>query len=168
MVGKPNDPPRPLLEAWRELNRDRAGEPSDLLKQRRALGEDLRKFAQKPHIHELGEGLRRFAQMPHIRDLGETLRRMHESGVAEKMMGRMRPVSPSRPGDSVGLRKRKSSAGRKPSLTLQEVADGIRILRSQPRLSVNAACWELEKAGIKAHPSSLYRLIIKPAYASRS
>jgi hypothetical protein len=104
MAGKPNDPLRPLLETWRELNRDRDGEPSDLLKQRRALGEDLRKFAQKPHIRELGEGLRKFAQMPHIRELGETLRRMQESGVAEKMMGRMRPVSPSRPGDSVGLR----------------------------------------------------------------
>jgi hypothetical protein len=152
MAEKPNDHLRPLLETWRELNRDRDGEPSDLLKQRRALGEDLRKFAQKPHI----------------RELRETLRRMQESGVAEKMMGRMRPVSPSRPGDSVGLRKRKSNAGRKPSLTLEERAEGIRILRSQPRLSVNAACWELQKAGIKAHPSSLYRLIIKPAYASRS
>jgi hypothetical protein len=117
------------------------------LKQRRALGEDLRKFAQKPNI----------------RELGETVRRMQESGVAEKLMGRMRPASPPQP-DNVS-KKRKRSVGRHRSVSPEQIEEGIRILRSQPRMTVAAACATLRDAGIKGSPSALYRLIIKPAYA---
>lgn len=139
MPGKP----RPLLETWREQNSKRNGEPSQLLQQMRASM----------------EGLQRFAQTAPARELREAMRRMQESGPAERLMGRMRPASLPQPDNAL-----KKKRGRKPSLTPEEIERGICILRSQSRMSVNAACWELEKAGIRGSPSALYRLVIKPAY----
>jgi hypothetical protein len=145
------DQPQSLLERWREQNRTRDGAPSQLLKQMRADA----------------EGLRKWAETPRIRDLRESLRRMQASQVTGRLMGRSRPASAKRDGDANIAKKQKRGAGRKPSLKSEQITEGQRLLRSRPRMKVLAACQTLLEAGIKTNSSSLYRLIIKPAYASR-
>lgn len=140
-------PPRPLLEILRELNQGRDGVPSHWLNEMRAATAGWQKY------RETAQG----------RELVETTRRIQESGLAERLMGRMRPISPSQP-DSVAM-KRKRGVGRKPSLTPDQVKDGIRLLRDQPRMTVEAACATLKQAGIKTSNSAMYRLVIQPAYA---
>ena len=90
-------PPRPLMDVIRELNQDRDGAPSHLLRQMRAAT----------------EGWKNYAETAQGRQLVEAVRRIQESGLAERLMGRMRPLSPSQP-DSVAV-KRKRGTGRKPS-----------------------------------------------------
>lgn len=139
-------PPRPLLDIVRNINESRDAAPSHWLNEMRAQVAGWQKYA------ETAQG----------RELVEAMRRVQESRLAERLMGRMRPISPRQP-DSVAVR-RKRGAGRKSSLSPDQVEEGIRILRSQPRMSGLAACWELEKAGIKGSQSALYRLVIQPAY----
>lgn len=150
MAGKADDPPRSLLDNWRELNRSRDGAPSRLL-------QDLR----------IGnEGLQRFANSPHGRQLREQLLRMQGSAVAGRLMGRMRPAAP----DVVGTtkRKRKHGGGRHRSLSRDQIEEGIRVLHSQPSMTVDAARATLRAAGINGSDSALYRLIIAPAYRAKS
>jgi len=77
----------------------------------------------------------------------------------------MRPVSPTQPESE--KRKRRPGGGRKPSLMTEQIEEGIRILRSQPRMKVLAARKTLRDAGIDAKDTPLYDLVIRPAYASR-
>jgi hypothetical protein len=140
-------PPRPLLDILRELNEGREGAPSHWLKEMRAATAGWQKYK------ETAQG----------RELSETMRRIQESGLAERLMGRMRPVTPLRP-DSTFV-KRKRGTGRKPSLMPEQIRQGIRILRDQPRMKVEAACATLKEAGIKTSNSALYRLVVQPAYA---
>jgi hypothetical protein len=139
-------PPRPLLEILRELNQERDGAPSQLLTQMRVAV----------------EGWRNYAETAQGRELVEALRRKQESGLAERLMGRMHPVSPPQT-DSVAV-KRKRDVGRKPGLTPDQVKEGIRILRNQPKMTVEAASATLKQAGIHTSSSALYRLVIRPAY----
>jgi hypothetical protein len=138
--------PRPLMEMLRELNQGSAAAPSHWLNQMRAATAGWEKFA------ETAQG----------RQLVEATRRIQESGLAERLMGRMRPISPPQ-ADRVVV-KRKRSVGRKSSLTLDQITEGIRILRGQPRMTVEAACATLKQAGIETSNSALYRLVVKPAY----
>lgn len=140
--------PRPLLETWRELNRERDGAPSTLLKQVRADA----------------EGLRRWAEQPHIRKMGETLRRFQENSAVERLMGRMRPAPPLPPVVSI---KPKRGGGRKCSFTLEQQMEGIRILRDEGRMSIDAAVVTLKAAGIEGKRSAVYEWIWAPAYASK-
>jgi hypothetical protein len=140
-------PPRPLLDIFRELNERRDGAPSHWLNEMRAATAGWQKYK------ETAQG----------RELIETMRRIQESGLAERLMGRMRPISPPQP-DSAFV-KRKRGMGRKPSLTPDQVKEGISILHDQPRMTVEAACATLKQAGIKTSNSALYRLVIQPAYA---
>jgi hypothetical protein len=140
-------PPRPLLEILRELNQVRDGVPSHWLNEMRAATAGWQKY------RETAQG----------RELVETTRRIQESGLPERLMGRMRPISRSRPDSTVVKRKR--DVGRKPSLTPDQVKEGIRILRDQPRMTVEAACATLKQAGIETSNSALYRLVVQPAYA---
>ena len=157
MAGKLNDPPRPLLQTWRELNSGRKGEPSDLLKQ-------MRTFAEQPHMREIRDRLSKFAETPHSREMREVLSRLRDSELPERLMGRMRPVSPPQPSKL----KRTPGGGRKPTHTPEQIEEGIRLVRSRSKVSVDAACEALRKAGIKGGKTALYELIVKPAYASRS
>jgi len=141
-------PPRPLLDILRELNQGRDGVPSHWLNEMRAATAGWQKY------RETAQG----------RELVETTRRIKESGLLERLMGRMRPISLPQP-DSVAM-KRKRGVGRKRSLTPDQVKQGISILRDQPRMTVEAACATLKQAGIKTSNGSLYRLVIHPAYAS--
>jgi hypothetical protein len=61
----------------------------------------------------------------------------------------------------------KRKHGRHRSLTPEQIEAGIRILRSQPRMTVLAASRTLRDAGIKGSDSALYRFVIKAAYGSR-
>jgi hypothetical protein len=158
-------PPRTKLDTWREQNRDRDGAPSQLLKQMRATMEGAQRFAQTPHMRVIGKTVHRIAQAPHVREIRERWPPMQANRIAEKLMGRMRPASlPSR----LAKAKRKPGAGRKPSITPEQKAEGIRILRSKPRMSVDAACAMLRDAGIAGGNTTLYEWIVKPAYSSRS
>jgi hypothetical protein len=140
-------PPRPLMNILRELNEVRDSTPSHWLNQMRAATAGWQTY------RETAQG----------RQLVEITRRIQESGLAERLIGRMRPISPNQ-ANSVAV-KRKRRIGRKPSLTLDQVNEGIRILRDQPKMTVEAACATLKDAGIKSSISALYRLVVQPAYA---
>jgi hypothetical protein len=142
-----------LLELWREQNRDRDGEPSSLLISRETH-EALRRMQQNATM----ERLRTFAQTAPVREMHEAMRL-----VAERLMGRMRPVSPAQPDKP----KPKSGVGAPRSFTPAEIERGIRILRNMGKMSVDAACKTLEEAGIKGKRSAVYSWIWKPAYASQ-
>ena len=146
---------RPLLELWREQNLDRDREPSSLLKVAETVPSRvaLRRMQQDANIVRL----RKFAQTAPNRELHEAMRL-----VAERLMGRMRPVSPAQPDKP--KRKRKPGAGRHRSLTQDQIHEGIGILRNKPKMSVKAARRELRKAGIDAGDTSLYVHIIRLAY----
>jgi hypothetical protein len=141
-------PPRPLLDILRELNERRDGAPSHWLNKMRAATAGWQKY------RETAQG----------RELVETTRRIQESGLAERLMGRMRPITLGQPDRT--FMKRKPGVGRRPSLTPDQVREGIRILRDQPRMTVEAACATLKEAGIKSSISALYRLVVQPAYAN--
>jgi hypothetical protein len=142
--------PRPLLEIWREQTRDRDREPSSLLVPHEAL-------CRMQHSANM-ERLRKFAETAPAREMHEAMRL-----VAERLMGRMRPVPLAQP----AKRKRKPGGGRKPSLTMEQIERGIRILRSHDKMTVEAARRTLRDADIDAKDTSLYDLVIRPAYASR-
>ena len=142
--------PRPLLEIWRELNHDRDGEPSSLMVPHAAL----HRMQQDANIFRL----RKSARTPPAREMREAMRQ-----VAERLMGRMRPVSPVQPDKP----KLKSGVGRPRSFKPAEIERGIRILRNMGKMSVDAARETLREAGIKGERSAVYSLIWKPAYASR-
>jgi hypothetical protein len=142
--------PRPLLEIWREQNRDRDREPSLLLTV--PSHEALRRMQQNAPM----ERLRTFAQTAPAREMHQAMRQ-----VAERLMGRMRPVSPGQPDKPKP--KRKPGAGRHRSLMQDQIDKGISILRDKPKMSVKAARRELRKAGIDASDTSLYDHVIRPA-----
>jgi hypothetical protein len=140
-------PPRPLMDILRELNEVRDSTPSHWLNQMRAATAGWRTY------RETAQG----------RQLVETTRRIQESGLAERLMGRMRPISLHQPDSAFAKRKR--GVGRKPSLTPDQVREGISILRDQPKMTIEAACATLIQAGIETSRSALYRLVVQPAYA---
>jgi hypothetical protein len=155
--------PRPLLEIWRKQNRDRDCEPSSLLKN----------FAEAARTSEIGRAMQNFAEGARASPMREAMRGLQQSPlraemlrlqemllVAQRLMGRMRPVSSTQPDKP----KRKPGSGRKPSLAMEQIEEGIRILRSQSRMTVEAARETLRDKGIKGSDSALYRLIIRPAY----
>ena len=65
---------------------------------------------------------------------------------------------------SLTTQRQRKRDGRPPSLTPEQIEEGIRILRGQSKMTVMAAGATLREAGIKSSPPSLYRLVIKPAY----
>src|SRR6476619_1746730 len=135
-----------LLEIWCEHNRERDREPSLLLPHAA-----LRRMQQDANIARL----RTFAQTAPAREMREAMRL-----VAERLMGRMRPVSPAQ----TDKPKRKPGAGRHRSLTQDQIDRGIDILRDKPKMSVEAARRALRKAGIDTGDTQLYELVIRPAY----
>ena len=50
---------------------------------------------------------------------------------------------------------------------MEQIERGIRILRSHDKMTVEAARRTLRDADIDAKDTSLYDLVIRPAYASR-
>ena len=147
------------MEIWREQKRDRDGEPSSLLLPHEAL----RRMQRNANM----ERLRIFAATAPAREMHEAMRLVAERLIAERLMGRMRPVSPTQTEPDKPKPKRKPGGGRKPSLTPEQIEEGIGILRSQPRMKVEAARRTLRDAGIDAKDTPLYDLVIRPAYASR-
>jgi hypothetical protein len=151
MANRLPDQPRPLLEIWQELNRGRSGEPSELLKQIRSTFEGLEKSAS---VRSTFEELEKFRQaIARLRELRDPLR------LAERLIGRSRPLSPTQ---STAKRKR---GGRPPSIPPEQIEKGIRILRSDGKMTVDAARATLRQAGIKGKDTALYKWVIKPAYS---
>ena len=89
---------------WRRLNDDSYGAPSKVLTQLRAASEDLRKFA------ETAQG----------RVLVETMRQLRDSGLAERLMGRVRPIARPKSNDTSIGQKRRGGPGRHRNLTPEE------------------------------------------------
>lgn len=165
--------PRPLLEIWRGLNRN-SSEPSSLLA--RAVA-DLKRELSTPAVRRkrLIADLGRSTMSPSERAVTAAAkpRRLsltqqaiadivRQDDLVARALGTPRPIEK----DHAKQHKRKHGGGRKPSLTPAQIADGIRILRSQQRMTVDAARWTLRAAGLHAKDSALYTLVIKPAYAS--
>jgi hypothetical protein len=161
--------PRPLLEIWRELNRDRNREPSSLLEQAIALASKPPSPMQQMLARidrEMSSPMARVIREQSSPELRERLRRKQEMrelcGVAERVLGTPRPVSPERRVQ----RKRRPGGGRKPSLTQEQIDRGIGILLSQSKMPGKAARRALRNAGIDSSDATLNRRIIKPAYGS--
>jgi hypothetical protein len=106
------------------------------------------------------ERLRTFAQTAPVREMHEAMRL-----VADRLLGRMRPISPAQPDKPKP--KSKPSVGRHRSFTPEEIERGIRILHSMGKMSVDAAHETLKAEGIKGKRSAVYSWIWKPAYASQ-
>ena len=184
---------RPLLEIWRELNRDHDRlsllklmereppslkhtlanlnrEPSPTLKQ--ALANLNRELS--PTLKQTLADIENYAAPRVGREWREKLSRLQEEyGVAERVLGKPRPIPPPQPDKpaqpgkhDIGI-TRKPGVGRPRSLTPARIEKGIGILRKQPKMTLDAACATLEAEGIKASRSAVYRLVFKPAYASR-
>jgi len=64
--------------------------------------------------------------------------------------------------------KRRRGSGRHRSLAPEQIKQGIGILRSQPKMTIDAAHATLRDAGINGSRSALYRLVIRLAYDSGS
>ena len=60
---------------------------------------------------------------------------------------------------------KRNTGGRERSLTSEQIDKGIDILRSQPRMTVEAARVTLRERGIEGSDSALYRWIISVAYS---
>jgi hypothetical protein len=178
--------PRPLLEIWRELNRDRNREPPSSIKQviadiAREPSSPWRAFAKlnrepsstlKGALAGLDSGplstVKRAVAGIDITSalmLGrEWLERVNqiqeESDVAERVsIPPTQPEKPARP----SKRKSPRPAGRPHRLTPKQIEDGIHIVRGKPGISLDAAWETLKAAGIKGSKSTVYRFIFKPA-----
>jgi hypothetical protein len=151
--------PRPLLEIWRELNRDRDRDrgPSSLLQA--SIGRKPSSFVEQA-IADVKRDMNRkppsFTEQA-IADGRQT--------IADRVLGTPRPVSPVRPDRPAqpGKRKRRPGGGRHHSLTPDEFKKARGILSRYPGISVDAARKTLEEAGIKISTSTVYRLFFKPA-----
>lgn len=145
-----------LLEKWQEQNSVRDGPPSQLLKQMRAIAEDVKKFSESPTARQIREGLQRF----------------QESKVAERLMGRMRPVAVPTKQEPVKQEKKREPKhpdgrlGRRSDIPVKQRTRAFSVLNAKPKMYPQAARKVLREAGITGHDSSLNRLIEK-VYKSR-
>ena len=71
--------------------------------------------------------------------------------------------SPS-PKEPTPQRRKRGRAGRKRSIPPEQIKEGVRILQSQDKMTIEAARARLRAEGIEGEDGPLYRLIIKPAY----
>ena len=176
--------PRPRLEIWRDLNRDRDRDPSSLL--RLGIGRkpmsiveraaaNLEREMASPQYQARMRQKRAIEPRPlshaerALRDMSspewqEKWRKRQEflkaCGVAERVLGTPRPVQPDKP---VQPTKRKQGGGRHPKLTQKNIDDGIDIVRDNPTMSWKELRWVLRGAKIKAGDTTLNTHIISPA-----
>jgi len=96
----------------------------------------------------------------------------HLGGVIELLQRGLNSREPSLDAETITsgpqteMPKRRRGGGRHRSLTPEQIEEGISILRNQPIMTVEAACATLREAGINRSRSTLYRLVIVPAYPS--
>jgi hypothetical protein len=104
---------------------------------------------------------------PFAQEMAAQQKRMQLLG--EKLdLNRLRKAATSPPQEPTPQpRKRGHGGGRKPSLSREQITEGIRILESQPKMTVEAARQTLRDAGIDTKNTALYELVIRPAYGSR-
>ena len=93
-----------------------------------------------------------------LRLLGEKLglNKLRKAGTAAP--------SPQKP--TPQQRRKRGRVGRKRSLAQEKIDEGIRILRDQPKMTVEAARRTLRDAGIDTTDTALYELVIRQAYGS--
>jgi hypothetical protein len=170
--------PRPLLEIWRDLNRDRDREPSSLLQQMTAK---LAREMASPEYQARMQLRRALEPKPlspvqrAIREMGspenqEKWRKRQEYlkafGVTKRVLGTPVPVQPDKPSQPM-KRKRAPGAGRHRVLTQARIDEGIDIVRNNPTMSWKQLRRVLRDVGIDAGDTTLNMYIIGPARRSR-
>jgi hypothetical protein len=166
--------PRPLLEIWRDLNRDRDRGPSSLLRQPTAK---LAREMASPEYQARTQLRRALEPKPMslvqraIRELGspenqEKWRKRQEFlkavGVTQRLLGTPVPVQPDKPTQPM-KRKRAPGAGRHPALKQEQIDKGLGIVRNNPTMLWKQLRWALREAGINAGDTTLNTRIIRPA-----
>ncbi|UGY21840.1 hypothetical protein HU675_0027945 [Bradyrhizobium septentrionale] len=144
-----------------ERDQDEASKPvrsldpsSPLAKRMRADQERLRLFGERHGLAEAQERMRQIGEKLGLNRIAETLRKAKTA-----------PVKANEP---TPQQRKRGRSGRKRSIPPDQIERGIRILLSQDKMSVKAACQTLRDAGIEGEDGPLYRLIIKPAYGGMS
>ena len=170
--------PRPLLEIWRDLNRDRDREPSSLLQQ---MTTKLAREMASPEYQARMRLKRATEPKPlspierAIRELGspenqEKWRKRQEflkaCGVTERVLGTPVPVQPNKPLQQK-KRMRAPGAGRHPALKQEQIDKGLDIAGKNPTMPWKELRRELRDAGIDAGDTTLNTRIIMPARRSR-
>jgi DNA-directed RNA polymerase subunit F len=126
----------------------------------RKMGDQLNKLSKSKLYVELAEQVRKVSEPAQMRELGEQLKTTGER--LRQLRAKVADVSPPTPS-----RKETTKVGRKSKQTKTQIAEGIRLLDSLPKMTIDAACATLREAGIEGSRSRLNENIIKPAYASR-
>jgi hypothetical protein len=97
---------------------------------------------------------------------------VEESGVVLSASANLAPPHPSQTLDGKATfeinSKSPGKVGRRPSLTPEQIEEGIRILQSHGKMSLEAACATLKVQGIETSKSSINRLVWTPTYRSGS
>jgi hypothetical protein len=127
-----------------------------------AEAENIRKLRASPLLQAEAERMRLLRESPHWQAEQKCMRQLREK-LRKAEMARASPQEPT----SQRRKPRKRGGGRKPSLTQEKIEKGILILRSQSRMTVEAARQTLRDAGIDTTDTPLYELVIRPAYGSR-
>jgi hypothetical protein len=159
---------RPLLEIWRELNRNRESEPSSLMARVIASARPKPLSVVEQAIADVG----RQVSSPGFRERERLHRQFQEiDGLAERLLGKPRPVSSVQP-EPAGTRKRKRKpgAGRHRVLMQEQIDRGIKLLHDSGRLSEMSskdARRMLRRQGIDAGDTTLNDHIVKPARLQR-
>jgi hypothetical protein len=103
----------------------------------------LKAFGEKYGLKDAQERLRQFGEKHGLNKLGR----------AETAPAKAQRPPPKR--------------GRKGSIEREQCKRGIKLLQSQPKMTVDAARATLRAAGIEGSDSALYRLIIEPSGISK-
>jgi hypothetical protein len=136
--------PRPLLEIWRDLNRDRDREPSSLLRQTIAKLEremaspqyqarmKLNRAMEPKPLSLVAQATVRIGREMSSPEARRRQQLLKACGVAERVLGKPAPVQPTQPDETEKpKRKRASGAGRHPMLK-----QGISIRASISRATI--------------------------------
>ena len=172
--------PRPLLEIWRDLNRDRDREPSSLLRQTIAKLEremaspqyqarmKLNRAMEPKPLSLVAQATVRIGREMSSPEARRRQQLLKACGVAERVLGKPAPVQPTQPDETEKpKRKRASGAGRHPMLKQEHIDKGIDIARNNPTMSWKQLRWALREAGIDAGDTTLNTHIIRPARGLR-
>ena len=134
-----------------------------------------RAIRQRP-LSPVEQAIARIGREMSSPEMREKLRRRQEllevCGVAERVLGKPRPIPPAQPENPAEpdklKRKRRPGGGRHRSLAQKNIDDGIDTLTDKPRMPRKQALRALRAAGIEASSDyALYTYIIRRAHGPR-
>jgi hypothetical protein len=108
----------------------------------------------------------RAAEQGRLRLLGEKLGMASTAETARLIGKKLRKAEAAPPTPQTPRRAKRGRVGRKRSLPQEKIDEGIRILRDQPKMKIEAARQTLRDAGIDTTDTALYELVIREAYGS--